>query len=164
VLALLLLVQAVPAVPAVPPAQDPSRARPPATMLVEPAAMFLAACDANGDARVTAAERDACVVRAFVTADGAQKGSTGYIGYADWAQRWLGDRNALPSPFEMDRDGDNRITLAEMQARFAAVFDRLDADHDGLLQRAELIGFRSAAQGGPEGAPGEGRGKRRGRR
>lgn len=134
-----LLVQA--AAPS-PPSPVP---QPPATILVEPAAMLLAACDANGDALVTRAERDAGLARAF--ADGAAAGRVGYIAYADWAQRWLGDRNALPSPYEVDGDGDNRISLPELTRRFTALFDRYDLNKDGVLARGELVTIRSAAPG-----------------
>jgi len=53
----------------------------------------------------------------------------------------------LPSPFEVDRDGDNRITLAELQTRFAQFFTRFDRDKDGILTRSELITIRAAAPG-----------------
>jgi hypothetical protein len=155
-LLLALLLQA-----AVPPTSDSLgqnpdvtvRARPPATILAEPAAMFLAGCDTDLDARTTAAERDICVERAFRTAEGAASGSIGFIAYADWAQRWLGDRNALPGPFEVDADGNNRITAAELSRRFATMFDRYDLDRDGVLSRSELVTIRAAAPGGPEGGP-----------
>lgn len=122
-------------------------AQPPATILVEPAAMMLAACDANADALVARAERDACLQRAYATADGAAADKVGYIAYADWAQRWLGDRNALPGPYELDKDGDNRISLAELTARFNAVAARYDANGDGTLTRAELVTIRSLPPG-----------------
>ncbi len=138
----LALLQAIPAAP--PPAGTP---QPPATIFAEPAALFIAACDANGDGRVTQAELTACVARSYATAEGAALGSIGYIAYADWAQAWLGDRNALPSPFEVDRDGDNRITLGELQTRFAQFFTRFDRDKDGILTRSELITIRAAAPG-----------------
>lgn len=158
-LALMLQAAAAPADPG----QNPDvtvRARPPATILAEPAAMFLAACDADLDGRTTAAEREACVARLFRTAEGAGSGSIGFIAYADWAQRWLGDRNALPSPFEVDADGDNRITAAELSRRFAAMFDRYDLDRDGAVTRAELLTIRASAFNGPDGRPPDG-GKRR---
>jgi hypothetical protein len=53
----------------------------------------------------------------------------------------------LPSPFEVDRDGDNRITLAELQTRFVQFFVRFDRDKDGLLTRPELITIRGAPVG-----------------
>jgi hypothetical protein len=144
-----LLVQA-----AVPTAPSPAP-QPPATILVEPAAMLLATCDANADALVSRGERDAGLARAYATADGATAGRVGYIAYADWAQRWLGDRNALPSPYEVDGDGDNRISLAEVTRRFTALFDRYDLNKDGSLTRAELVTIRAAA-------PGDRRGRRSG--
>lgn len=117
--------------------------QPPATMVVEPIAMAIAAMDADGDARVTRAELDAGVRRSFAAIDTQGTGALGYIAFADWAERYLGDRNALPSPFETDRDGDNRITLGELQAKFAEVFARLDRDRDGVLTRAELLTIRA---------------------
>ena len=141
-LLVLALLQAIVAAP--PPAGTP---QPPATIFAEPAALFIAACDVNGDGRVTQAELTAGIARSYATAEGAGTGSIGYIAFADWAQAWLGDRNALPSPFEVDRDGDNRITLAELQARFTQFFARFDRDKDGVLTRAELITIRGAPAG-----------------
>ena len=136
-LLVLALLQAIVAAP--PPAGTP---QPPATIFAEPAALFIAACDANRDGRVTQAELTAGVARSYATAEGASTGSIGYIAYADWAQAWLGDRNALPSPFEVDRDGDNRITFDELAGRFALLFARFDADRDGVLARRELVTIR----------------------
>jgi hypothetical protein len=116
---------------------------PPASMVVEPVGMMIAACDANGDAIVTHEEMTACVARSFAAIDVDHKGSIGFIDYSDWARIYLGDANAAPGPFEMDTDNDNRITLAEMQAKFDAIFARLDRDHDGKLTRAELLVIRA---------------------
>ena len=121
--------------------------QPPATIVAEPVAVMIAACDADGDARVTRAELTHCIDRAYGTAQGSASGSIGYLSYAEWALVWLGDRNALPSPFEIDTDNDNRITLAELQARFRQYFDRFDSDKDGQLSRAELLTIRASATG-----------------
>ncbi len=133
---LALLLQA-----AVPPPAPPGQ--PPATMVVEPVATMIAAFDKDGDARVTKAERETGVRHSFESIDKDGSGKLGYIAFADWAERWLGDRNALPSPFETDSDGDNQITLAELQAKFAEIFARLDRDNDGVLTRAELLTIRA---------------------
>jgi len=74
ILAALALLQAIPAAP--PPAGTP---QPPATIFAEPAALYIAACDANGDGRVTQPELTACVARSYATAEGAASGSIGYI-------------------------------------------------------------------------------------
>ena len=152
---LALLLQAAVTVTATPPGPG----QPPATMVVEPVAMMIAACDTDGDGRTTAAELHACVERSFAAIDTGHKGSLGYIEFADWAERWLGDRNALPSPFEVDADGDNRITLAEIQVKMAQIFRRLDRDHDGVVTRAECLTIRAvvpsnrAPQGKRKGGP-----------
>jgi hypothetical protein len=142
-LALLLAAQDAPAGQFVPPIGQP----PVQTMVVEPVAMMLAACDADGDARTTRDEARACVAKSFASVDGADSGSIGYIGYSDWATRWLGDASALPGPFEVDADHDNRDTLAELTARIDTIFTRLDRDKDDALVRAELLTVRAVPQG-----------------
>lgn len=116
---------------------------PPATFVVEPVAMTIAGFDLDGDGRISRAELDRGVARSFATTNAGADATIGYLAFADWAERWLGDRNALPSPFEIDRDGDNRITLAEMQVAFGRVFARLDIDKNALLTHKELLTIRA---------------------
>ena len=146
-LALTLLLAQQPAAPAGPAAQ------PFATFVAEPAALLIAACDADGDAVVTRAELHACLQRSFVGI-AAGKPDVGYIGYGDWATRWLGDANALPSPFGVDTNNDDRITIAELTAEFDRLLDRYDADKNGSVTRAELLTIRSAPPM-PRGKPGK---------
>ncbi|MDV3458345.1 EF-hand domain-containing protein [Sphingomonas sp. HF-S4] len=119
--------------------------QPPATMIVEPVAMMIAAFDADGDARVTRVEFDAGLRRSFDAIDTRRTGSLGYIAFSDWSERWMGDRNTLPSPFETDRDGDNRISFDELAARFDLLFARFDKDKDGVIVRSELVTVRPQA-------------------
>jgi hypothetical protein len=134
-----------------------------ATIMVEPVAMMLAGFDSDGDGRITEAEASAGVAKSFAAfANGAQ--DMGYIAFADWAERWLGDRNAVPSPFEIDRNGDNRITLDELQARMSAIFARFDADKDHVLSHKELLTIRGSAMGDRPFGDREGMGGRRGGR
>jgi hypothetical protein len=147
---LALLLQA--AVPVVPAAAIPGQ--PPATFVVEPVGMAIAGFDSDGDGRTSRSELDAGVRRSFAASDSTHAGALGYIAFADWAERWLGDRNALPSPFEVDGDGDNRITLAELQAAFARLFTRFDVDKDGSVTRKELLTIRAMA-GRTMGPPGK---------
>lgn len=132
-----------------------TQAQPAATVIVEPVAMMIAAFDTDGDAKVTRAEFDAGLRHSFDSIDTAKTGSIGYIAYSDWSERWLGDRNTLPSPFEVDRDGDNRISFAELAERFDLLFTRFDANKDGVLVRSELVTIRPQMF-----SPGMGRGKR----
>lgn len=156
---LLLAAAAAPAAAQVAPVAPGGRGQPVSTIVAEPAAMLIASCDADHDGRTTRAELDACLARSFTEADAAQAGSIGYIGYADWSLKWLGDRNVLPSPFTLDADSDNRITLAELQAQFGALFARFDADKDGAVTRAEALTIKSGAGAEPSGRRrGRGRG------
>ena len=140
-----------------PPPRDP-RTPPQSTIMAEPMALFIAASDADGDARVTPAELGAAVARSFAASDATKAGSIGYIAFADWAERWLGDRNALPSPFDVDADQDNRITLAELQGAFAREFSRFDRNKDGAITRNELLTLTGGlGRGGFGEGPGGGR-------
>jgi len=145
---LLLQAAAPPSSPGAPAVTPRGPGQPPATLMFEPVAMLIASFG-DGAGRTSRAAMQAGVARTFAAVDTAGAGSLGYIAFADWAERWLGDRNALPSPFEVDADGDNRITLAELQAAFARTFDRLDVDRDGQLTRAELLTIRGLAGGDP---------------
>jgi hypothetical protein len=148
---LFLLLQAA----AVPPAQP---ARPPATMVVEPVATLLASFDRDLDGRTTRDEVIQGTLKTYTAIEPRPATPLGYIGYSDWAKRWLGDANAVPSPYELDSDNDQKVSLAELQAGLLRVFDRLDRDKDGVLTRAETLTLRSMAPGYDER-----RGKRRDR-
>lgn len=125
-------------------------------MIAEPVAMAIAAFDADSDAVVTRAEFDAGVRKSFEAVAKGQS-SIGYINFGDWSERWLGNRNALPSPFEVDQDGDNRISLAELQGRFELFFTRFDRDKNGAIARSELLTTRPQPQPGARPADGENR-------
>jgi hypothetical protein len=115
----------------------------PATLVVEPAAML-----------------EACLRGNFDAIDTAHRGQIGYIDYGRWQTMWLGDQGALPSPFEVDRDGDNRVTTDELLAQFNKLFARFDKNGDKAVTRAEALTVRATAADarGPVG----GRGKRGG--
>ncbi len=166
VLLLLLLAAPVAAQRPHPPADAPAPAQRAAgaeraTIYVEPVGMLIAALDADGDGRTSRAELTAGVERTFRAIDTSNSGKLGYIAFADWAERFLGDRTALPSPFAVDRNGDNAITPAELQAAIAHEFDRFDVNHDGAVTRAELLTIRDRPGGGERSGT-RGRGGRRG--
>jgi len=123
--------------PPTPPGQAP--AQPAANLIADPVGLMIAGFDSDGDARVTRAEFDAGVRHSFELADSQHRGSLSYIGFSDWAETWLGNRNALPSPFEVDANGDNRITLPELADRFDLFFTRFDVNKDGVIVRSELV-------------------------
>lgn len=125
--------------PAPAPAPTSGANQPPPNLIAEPVGVMIAGFDRDGDGRVTRAEFEAGVTHSFELADTQHRGSLSYIGFADWAETWLGNRTALPSPFEVDTDGDNRITLAELLTRFDQFFTRFDVNKDGVIVRSELV-------------------------
>ncbi len=131
---------------------DPYRPAP-ATVIAEPIALFIAAADRDRDGRTTLAEVRQAVLES-TAADppwaGRADRSVGYIDYSDWALRWLGDRNAVPTPFELDRNGDNQVAFDELSERMEAIFARFDADKDGGVTRAELLTVRTSPLGRPD--------------
>lgn len=130
----------------------PATQQTPATILVEPVAMLIATfdgepdggTDGERDGLVERSEIDAGIARTFATSDTAKTGKLRYLAYSDWALRWLGDRAALPSPYEVDRDNDDAVSLVEMQDHFSRLFARYDKDGDKRVSRAELLTFRAA--------------------
>ncbi|MGI4731244.1 MAG: EF-hand domain-containing protein [Janthinobacterium lividum] len=138
-----------------------------ATIMAEPVGMLIAGFDTDGDGRTSRAELAAGVTRTFRSIDTADTGRLGYIEFADWAERWLGDRNALPSPFTVDTNADNVITPDELQAAIAHIYDRFDQKKDGMVTRAELLTIHDApgigGGGGGRSGGASGGGRRGGR-
>lgn len=129
----------------------PATPQTPATMLVEPVAVLIATFDGEPDGGtdeerdglVERTEIDAGITRTFRASDPAGTGKLRYLAYSDWALRWLGDRAALPSPYEVDRDNDDQVSLLELQDHFSRLFARYDTDGDKRVSRAELLTFRA---------------------
>lgn len=147
---ILALAAAQPGPPAPPP---PATIRPgeapqgtsrvPITEVAEPLALAVAGFDSNQDARTDRAEYAAGLERSFAAADANRDGQLGYIEYAGWALTWLGSPTALPGPYAIDADGDDRLSRAEYDAEFARQFTRLDKDADGAVTHAELLTIRN---------------------
>lgn len=137
ILPLLLALQVAPG--------EPYRS-PLATVVAEPVALFFAGLDADRDGRTTRAEVKDGIDQLTKGTAGWSNG-LGYLAYSDWAERYLGSRTAVPTPFEIDRDGDNKLTIAEFTARIDAIFTRFDTNKDGALTRAELLTIRAGPMG-----------------
>ncbi len=111
----------------------------PISETAEPVGLAIAAFDADHDGRTTRAELNEAILRSFVAAERDGDGMLGYIEYSGWATIWLGSATALPGPFAIDVDGDDRISREELLAEFGRHFVRLDRDSDGSISHAELL-------------------------
>lgn len=127
------------------PAAEPYRP-PTSTIVAEPVAVLLAGWDRDGDGRTTLAEARSGTEAA--TSGPEWTDGVGYLAFADWAERYLGDRNVTPSAFEIDRNGDNRITRDELLDRVEAIVVRMDNDRDGAVSRTEMLTIRGNPRGG----------------
>lgn len=136
-----------------PPTAPPATIRPgeapqrvsavPISEVAEPLGLAVAGFDANHDASTTLAEYEEALGRTFVAADRDGGGTLGYLEYSGWAETWLGSQSALPGPFAIDADGDNRLSRDEFLAEFKREFTRLDKSRDGAVSRAELLTVRN---------------------
>jgi len=109
------------------------------TLSATPVAVMIAAFDRDGDTRVTRAEFDAGVERSFKSGDRNGDGFISLLELGPWSEAWLGNAYALPGQYDLDTDGDDRISPEEFRAEFARRFDAMDKDRDGVLVRSELI-------------------------
>lgn len=129
---------------AIRPGQVPAGTTPvPISEVAEPLALAVAGFDQDGDGRTSRAEYDAALGRTFAAADRDGDGALGYIEYSGWAGTWLGSQSALPGPYAIDADGDDRLSRAEFVDEFARQYRRLDRDGDGAVTHAELLTVRS---------------------
>lgn len=111
----------------------------PISETAEPVGLAIAAFDADHDGRTTRAELNEAILRSFAAADRDGDGMLGYIEYSGWATIWLGSATALPGPFAIDVDGNDRISREELLAEFGRHFVRLDRDTDGAISHSELL-------------------------
>ena len=117
---------------------------PPPTIVATPLALVIAGFDRDGDMIVTHAEFADGVARSFALADSDHDGKVSMIELADWAEVALGNRGALPGPFDFDRDGNDSISREEFTGLFEARFTALDKDGDKVLKRSELVSFAAS--------------------
>lgn len=129
-----------------------------------PQARGMLRADANGDGTITRAEYVAQTEARIAAMDTNKDGvispeERAAARQAMWAQRRggaAGEQGGYGMPGRGGGDGGNRgggksVTRAEMVARAGARFDRMDTNHDGKLDAAEMSAARSALHHGRRG-------------
>lgn len=124
-----------------------------------PFGMLFAAMDVNADAITDRAELDSGLEREWARLTGLGSPRPGAIQLREWMVLAMGSDQNGPGFIGFDQNGDGTIARDEFYARLSSGFGQLDRNHDGQLERFELMPDRT---GGPDGTrhggPGGGRG------
>ena len=107
---------------------------------------MLAAADANHDGNISRAEFDAARAARFTQMDANHDGSL----QASERPQWGGGDHppaaapagGAPPAMRGDTNGDGVLSRAEFDAQGAAMFGRLDADHNGTISAAEITAMQ----------------------
>lgn len=101
--------------------------------------LFFATLDADGDYLITEAERSAGFAAAFARADRNSSGDLSPLEYADFTERALGARDAIPGLNTLDRDHDNRVSAREFSLGFNELAARYADDATGAISFSALV-------------------------
>jgi len=108
-------------------------------LIVRPIALVFADFDLNHDRTVSETEFAAGAATAWDEADANADGGVTPFEFADWALAAMGAENPNPGRIAFDRNLDTRITRDEFLDTLAFEFSALDANHDGVVARAEMV-------------------------
>ena len=95
---------------------------------------MLKQADANGDGNISRAEHDAMHARHLARLDG---NNDGYVTYAEHKAA-MEARMAEHFTTRHDKNKDGRVSVDEMGMRGAGMFERMDADKDGIVTPEEM--------------------------
>lgn len=101
------------------------------------------ALDTNGDGQISRGEAEAGRAAMFARLDADGDGYLSETERAAMAQRRVGRGLA-----RADSDGDARISRSELMAMPYRGFERMDADHNGIVTLAEMQALRASRNGG----------------
>ena len=108
------------------------------------------AMDTNGDGKVTREEHAAGARSMFQKMDANRDGKV-TASEMEAAHRAIAGSDAAPDSLSaadkikaVDQDGDGVLTAAEHTSASRAMFDRMDANHDGMLTPEEMAAGHAA--------------------
>jgi hypothetical protein len=97
--------------------------------------------DTNKDGKISKAEHDAAHARRLATLDRDKDGFVTYAEQKAAREAWKAQREAQAAERftqRLDKDGDGRVSVAEMGSRGAGMFERMDANGDGVVTQDEM--------------------------
>ena len=104
-----------------------------------PVGLFFTSLDTDRDTAISPAELSAGVELAFQAGDRDGSGSITPIEFADWSIAYLGSNYTTPSRLQFDKNQDSSVSRDEFSTTFSAIYQRLDSDLSGSVQRSELL-------------------------
>lgn len=128
--------------------------------IARPVSLLFVGFDTNDDQVTTSEELAAGLKTEFARADRDKDGFISGFEMVDWATLMMGDKEAQPDYRTMNSDLGQSVSPDEFTKAFQHEFTRMDRDGDGRLTRAELL-MQSPRMGGFDG-PGGGGQMRRG--
>jgi Ca2+-binding EF-hand superfamily protein len=104
-----------------------------------PVGLVLASMDTDRDTRVSSAEIRDGAAESFQAGDTNADGYLRSIEFGDWSLTYLGSEYTTPGLLHFDNDMDGRVSRSEFITAFEKIQQRMDANRDGALARAELL-------------------------
>jgi hypothetical protein len=109
------------------------------SQIVMPVGLFLAGLDIDRDTRISRTEIRDGAAESFARSDTDESAHLSPIEFSNWSQTNFGTEESVPGRLHFDLDQDGLISLSEFDATFDLIFQRLDTNRDGALERVELL-------------------------
>ncbi len=107
--------------------------------IAQPASLLFVSMDRDHDLLITSDETFDGIESEWLRADTEGNGKISSFEIDAWLTTVLGDPDAAPTRISFDVNLDGSITPNEFKVRLGDEFARLDANHDGILSRSELL-------------------------
>jgi len=104
-----------------------------------PLGLFLTGLDVDRDTRISRTEIRDGAAESFAKSDTDESAHLSPIEFSNWSQTNFGTEESVPGRLHFDLDQDGLISLSEFDATFDLIFQRLDTNRDGALERVELL-------------------------